>query len=236
LIDIKLKEFEEKNKKNIVQYYFDMWCDKNIQIFAIYEEELKEKYGNSFEPKFELKNVIGTLNIDSFDNNSPYKYRFFTYKMNLINKKRWINTGHMLQSYFGIIMQNFMRDIENILREESGLPRIGEGWISETKMFKLIEDAFPDETVIHHGKPKWLGQQHLDVYFPDLNIALEYQGKQHDEPVEYFGGNEAYLNQQKRDKKKKAKCDKNNCKLIYVRDGYNDNELISLIKDIIKKK
>ena len=32
----------------------------------------------------------------------------------------------------------------------------------------------------------------LDFYIPEYNIAIECQGKQHFEPVEKFGGNEAY--------------------------------------------
>lgn len=55
-----------------------------------------------------------------------------------------------------------------------------------------------------------------DVFISGLNIAIEYQGKQHFEPVEYFGGEEAYINTLKRDKEKLELSIKNNIKLIYI--------------------
>ena len=57
-----------------------------------------------------------------------------------------------------------------------------------TELYYKIKETFPNEKVVHHGKPSWLGQQHLDIYFPYKNIAIEYQGLQHQEPVEFFGG------------------------------------------------
>jgi hypothetical protein len=50
-----------------------------------------------------------------------------------------------------------------------------------------------------------------------LNIAIEYNGKQHYEPVLYFGGQEGFLNTIKRDKAKKKKCKENKCHLIEVK-------------------
>jgi hypothetical protein len=118
----------------------------------------------------------------------------------------------------------------NILRERLGLPRIGEGWISETKLFYQLKQEFHDHVVLQHWKPKWLGRQHLDIYFQELNIAVEFQGAQHYNSVEYFGGREAFEQNVKRDKRKKELCEKNNCDLIYVEPGYNLSDVCELIK------
>lgn len=56
------------------------------------------------------------------------------------------------------------------------MPKVGEGWISETELFYKISDYFKEDEVVHHASPKWLGRQHLDIYFPKLNIGIEYQG------------------------------------------------------------
>ena len=56
----------------------------------------------------------------------------------------------------------------------------------------------------------------FDFYLPELNIAIEYQGKQHYEPYEYFGGQEKYLMTLKYDKIKQDYCKNNNIKLIII--------------------
>jgi hypothetical protein len=93
-----------------------------------------------------------------------------------------------------------MRDAENTLREERDLPLVGEGWISETDLYYRLRAVFKEEVVIHHGRPAWIGYQHLDIFFPERRIAIEYQGAQHDRPIDFFGGIEAYEATQRRDK------------------------------------
>lgn len=121
-----------------------------------------------------------------------------------------------------------IRNIENILRTTKGLPKLGEGWITETTLYYEIKNALPNFEVTHHGKPDWLGRQHYDIWIPDLNCAIEYQGEQHDKPVDYFGGESAFRQNQERDILKKKKSELNNVVLIEVRPGYD-------IKDILQK-
>lgn len=108
---------------------------------------------------------------------------------------------------------------ENNIREKYGVPLIGEGWISETTLFRNLKSIFPEYEVVHHGKPPWLGRMHLDVYIPDLKIAFEYQGKQHSEPVEYFGGKESFEQVQRRDREKNELCIINGIKLFHIHEG-----------------
>jgi len=122
---------------------------------------------------------------------------------------------------------------ENRLREKFGLPKIGEGWISETNLYYEIKEAFPQVSVIHHGKPKWLGKQHLDIWIPEYNIGIEYQGDQHFFPVDFFGGKQALKNNKERDARKKALCEQNQCKLIYVLPGYELEEVISEVGGLL---
>lgn len=126
--------------------------------------------------------------------------------------------------------KSLLRDAENTLREERDIPRVGEGWVAETNLFYEIRNAFPDHQVIQHGRPEWLGRQHLDVYLPELNVALEYQGEQHDRPVAYFGGEEAFRKNLERDRRKLAKCRRHGVKIIYVRKGYLLEDLVCGIK------
>ena len=123
-----------------------------------------------------------------------------------------------------------LKQAEDLYRETIGMPKVGEGWISETELFYKISDYFKDEEVVHHASPKWLGRQHLDIYLPKLKIGIEYQGAQHYEPIEFFGGQEAFEKTVERDKRKKELCEKHNCMLIYADKGYDLNEIIVKIE------
>jgi hypothetical protein len=123
-----------------------------------------------------------------------------------------------------------LKQSEDLYRETIGMPKVGEGWISETELFYKISDYFKDEEVVHHASPKWLGRQHLDIYLPKLKIGIEYQGAQHYEPIEFFGGQEAFEKTVERDKRKKELCEKHNCMLIYADKGYDLNEIIVTIE------
>lgn len=109
------------------------------------------------------------------------------------------------------------RDAENKIRDTLGIVRIGEGWVSEMKLLKMIQGIFKDEEVIHQASPEWLGRQRFDIFIPHYKIAIEYQGKQHFQPIERFGGEEAFLKIQERDKRKAELCRENGVTLIYFR-------------------
>ena len=125
--------------------------------------------------------------------------------------------------------------LQNEFRISKGLPKIGEGWISETDLYYSIKNEFKNIEIIHHGKPDWLGRQHVDIWIPKYNIGIEYQGLQHDVPIDFFGGEEGFKKNKERDLRKKKLFLKNNSILIEVREGYDKIELFNLIKEHIKK-
>lgn len=122
--------------------------------------------------------------------------------------------------------------LQNEFRLSRGLPKIGEGWISETNLFYQIKEKLSSYNVVQHGRPSWLGKQHLDIWIPELNIAIEYHGLQHDQPVDFFGGQEAYEKNVERDNRKRALCNEYGVRLIEVREGYDIEELIREISTL----
>ena len=60
----------------------------------------------------------------------------------------------------------------------------------------------------------WL--QSLDFYLPEYNIAIECQGIQHFEEVQYFGGEKGLKENKKRDKKKYDLCKEHGVVIFYV--------------------
>jgi len=135
---------------------------------------------------------------------------------------------------FEDITRSLTREAEDMVREKNGRPKVGEGWISETDLYYKVKEHLPDYEVIQHGKPKWLKRQHLDVYVPALKLGIEYQGLQHDKPVDFFGGEDAFKRNKERDKRKFNLCKRHGVKIIYVREGYDFNEVLDLINERIK--
>ena len=106
---------------------------------------------------------------------------------------------------------------------------------SSIDLFYEIKKHFYNEIVIHHGRPNWLGKQHLDIYLPKYNIGIEYQGDQHYYPIEFFGGEESFKKNKNRDEKKNKLCKDNNCHLIYVNPDYNLDDILNEINQKIMK-
>ena len=129
----------------------------------------------------------------------------------------------------GSIIRGVIRQAENLLRQSHGLPKVGEGWVSETSLYYSIKNAFPQTKVIQHGQPDWLGRQHLDVWIPKWKIAVEYQGKQHFEPVEFFGGIKSLEQTKERDERKQLLCEMNKVELIIVTEDMPHTEVISKV-------
>lgn len=95
--------------------------------------------------------------------------------------------------------------------EEKGI--IPTRWKSEFELYMLVKSYFDD--AIYQYRDEWLGLQSLDIFIPQKNIGIEYQGIQHYEAVERFGGEEGYITTQKRDKVKRQKCQQEGVTLLY---------------------
>lgn len=97
-------------------------------------------------------------------------------------------------------------------------------WKSEYLVKELCEKIFGESNIIYQYRPFFLatqrGQLSYDIYLVKEKIAIEYQGKQHFQPVNYFGGEKTFLKQKERDELKKQLSAKNHITLIYI--NYND--------------
>lgn len=164
--------------------------------------------------------------INSFEEES---FEFSTYK----NFDR-IAPVYSKQKIWIDYLRNLKEGIEELIRAEHNIPEKHSKLISETKLFNILQAEFSNEKIERHSSPTWLGRQHLDIYFPDYNVGIEYQGQQHFEPIEFFGGEEAFKKTVARDKRKKKLCEQNKCQLIYVLPGYDKFEVIKKIESIIK--
>jgi hypothetical protein len=132
--------------------------------------------------------------------------------------------GSAIKVRYGAYIEKFAiaedlsaRDAENKVRDILGVPRIGEGWINETQLFKLVKVLFADYEVVREARTDWLGSQRIDIYIPALSVAIEYQGEQHFRPVALFGGEAGLREAQLRDKRKRQLCKENGVELVYFK-------------------
>ncbi len=135
-------------------------------------------------------------------------------------------------SKFSKLIYELTRDAENTVRERSNIPKVNEGWINETKLYYKIKNYFQDVKVIHHARIDFLGRQHLDIFIPNLKVGIEYQGLQHDEPVDFFGGKESFEQTRIRDANKYRLCKEHGIRIVYVREGY---QIEKVLDEIISK-
>jgi hypothetical protein len=67
----------------------------------------------------------------------------------------------------------------------------------------------------------------FDFYLPKYNVCIEFQGKQHYEKEEFFGGETALEYTKNNDRIKKEFCKKNKIKLIRIKYNKNINEILT---------
>ena len=144
----------------------------------------------------------------------------------------YVKSSYFPEKYIDILKepQKYISQCDNITE----YVKTENKWKSEELVFEYTKKLFNKHQVIYQHRPYFLrtqnGQMSYDVFVCGENIAIEYQGKQHFEPVEFFGGEKHFEEQRKRDKLKREKSEQNGVTLIYV----NYWEDISL--DLIKSK
>lgn len=87
-----------------------------------------------------------------------------------------------------------------------------------------IYNLLVDNKVLFYSqyRPEWLpNNMSLDFYLPDYNVAIECQGVQHFQPVDFFGGQSNFEDVLLRDELKKKLCFENNVLLLYYSNKHN---------------
>ncbi|HAF31059.1 MAG TPA: hypothetical protein DCG75_18640 [Bacteroidales bacterium] len=225
-VNIEIKEIELKYGKNLVDILikdkakkkfpkqYSEFCGWNFENhFKFYpKKHYKQFYSNEMDFEETLKKT----------NSNEY----------ILPQKEWSLVLEVMKHLIIMINQN----AESKFRKDNGLTQVGEEWVNETILYYLIKENYTEYIVEQHAKPKWIGKQHLDIFIPELNIGIEYQGSQHYEPVAFFGGEEGLENAKERDKRKQEICIRNGCKLILVDESYDFEDVKRKVDEIIEMK
>ena len=104
--------------------------------------------------------------------------------------------------------------------KRSGCPECGLRFgVQEKKVLVAVQDKYENVTYQYTNSTFLKGKTKnmtLDIFLPDYNIGIEYQGTHHFYPLKAFGGENALAIVSKRDKVKYQKCLENGVKVFYV--------------------
>ena len=109
-------------------------------------------------------------------------------------------------------------------------------WKTEELVLKTVSKLYGKYGVVSQYRPAFLksdtGYMSYDVYICGLRVVIEYQGKQHFEPVDFFGGEASHEKQVERDRLKRQLSADNGIRLVYV--NYWEDVTPALIKEKIE--
>lgn len=103
---------------------------------------------------------------------------------------------------------------EDNLRELYGFRARGDVNTDNDRLFDIVKGLFPEEIVLRSHSPAWLSEGVLEVYLPDIGIAIEHRGADHYEVID--GDEEALNSKRKTDENIKRSCNENGVKMLVL--------------------
>jgi len=171
------------------------------------------------EPKSHIKgqNCLKCSHLDSFltigdfieKSNKIHNYLYLYNKVKFNNtKSKIIITCKIHGDYIQIVNDHLNGHGCPICNNSKG----------EQKIMNFLKNksiSFINEKIFENCKN--IKKLKFDFYLPEYNICIEYDGKQHFEPIEYFGGEKTYKYMKINDNTKNDYCKNNNIKLLRIK-------------------
>lgn len=214
--DSKCKECDKKSCK---QYY-----ENNKEHV---KEKCKEYYENNKEYYKEYKKQYYKDNSEHKEYNKQYSKQW--YKDNKEHKKEYNKQWREDNSEY---KKEYNKQQWDKYLKENNLQR-GEGSIGEQRVRHVLRESnFTFSEQHKFDDCKFYRPLPFDFYIPNLNIAIEYDGRQHFEISEYFGGLDSFINTIIRDTIKNDYCRRNNIRLIRIPYWEFDN-IEEILSDLL---
>lgn len=161
--------------------------------------------------------------VEEYVSSKGYKLLSKKYKNNSSKLLFKCPNGHIFSMNFAKFKQG--RRCPKCINKSSGENRIKEFLLNKSIDFKR-EHRF-DDCKCKNTLP-------FDFYLVDYNTLIEFDGIQHFEIIDYFGGFDAFVKLKIRDTIKNIYCEKNNIKLIRIPYWEFDNIEEILNRELIK--
>ena len=190
-------------------------------------EKIGKPYWNTL-PKLEFNEFILQSSI-IHNNQYNYSKTFDTFKVGDANRKVLITCNKH---------GDFWQPVRTHIAGCIGCKRCHTKWRKEHELLDELRLYLKDIVILHQYSPKWLKRQIFDIYIPDYNIAVEYNGEQHYIPVGRYGGEKSLIGQIDSDNKKRKIAIDNKCELFEIPYFYTKGQrqiifekILSLIKE-----
>lgn len=136
--------------------------------------------------------------------------------------------GYMVKVEIVCIKHGSFFQAPNLHLRGSGCPKCNES-IGEKKIRNILKEydiKFESQVVIE------LTKLSFDFYIPAYNTYIEFDGIQHYKPIEFFGGIQAFKQQQINDNIKNAFCKVNHITLLRIK---YDDDVLEKLEIMIRK-
>lgn len=127
--------------------------------------------------------------------------------------------------------EEYAKKYSEILLQLAEKGIISKKWRNEFDLYLMTKSYYPDAKYQYHDKI--LDKQSLDIFIPSINMGLEYQGIQHYQAVDFFGGEERLEERKKLDASKREKCKQNGILLVeweYTKD-ITDSNFVQILRE-----
>lgn len=231
----------EECKTEIVQYKFTSKSDYFKRIKDIIKENIRIPYDprSVYKEKWEgWVHFLGTDNsVDQIDNLVDFEIaRNYARSLNLKLQKQWYDIN------FKDLPKGMTKKPEKLYKDKGWIDWSDFLGINTKKRMSYGETLisnFLEKNNINFKYDKSLKDSELrlrfDFYLPEYDTCIEFDGLQHFQPVEHFGGEIEFEKTKIRDEIKNSWCSSNNIKLIrfnYLQTQYEIET--QLYKAIIK--
>ena len=229
------------NKDYFIKKSKDKWCDKYDYSLVDYKHcksKVKIIYvetGEVFEQtpanhlKYSPENIIKRKTTEQFikEANEIHDNKY------IYNKTDYIRNQHKV-----IISCPVHGDFDQI--PLSHLQGAGCPYCNESKGEKSISKYLDKKDISYYRQHKFhdcknIFQLPFDFYLSKYRVAIEFDGKQHFEPIEHFGGLESYNRLKTNDKIKNDYCEDNFIELIRIRYDQIDHTY-DILNECLKNK
>ena len=172
-------------------------------------------------PKCKLLGLDGFINKANKIHDNKYSYSNVIY----INNKTNVDIKCPIHGEFNQRVTDHLRGSGcPVCAESKGEREIGK-ILTDRNITFIKQYRFPN--------CKYKRSLPFDFYLPEFNICIEFNGRQHYEPVTHFGGNNQFITQERRDKIKTLYCLNNNIPLIVIKHDDNIFKKLSTLFDRI---
>lgn len=221
LCDIKERMQNLISKFGSIEYNYSLMSEcefkinNKVPIICKKHGVFYQTIGNHFYNKQRCSKCVGGIKLPMFEIASKTNYRVMSYQ------KGYVDLNCNIHGIFR----------KSVTKLQQGCPKCGDKSTGEKAISNFMEQSdIKFEKQKKMSGCKYKRDLRFDFYLPEYNVCVEYDGKQHFEPV--FGDIEFELTIVRDDIKTKY-CNDNHIELIRI--SYKDkDQIIDILKDRLK--